>query len=143
MESYEFLLNAFKETLTIAEGVQSKVPEKSISQLINALANAALYQSHDKSIRIVVVGLLKDALRDARSDVQKDVIHALVKLEDYGSVGVMRGCKSAFAAQDWPFISKKIDGMKKGVEKGVVDLGKRVEEVEGKIRSLEGKVQTK
>jgi hypothetical protein len=143
MESYEFLLSSFQKSLAIGEGIQSGEPERALSPLINALANAALYQAHDKSIRIKVVGLLRDALRDPRADIQKDIIHALVKLEDHGSAGLMQNCKSAFAVQDWPFVEKKISGMNAGGVKSMTDMNKRVEELEGKLRTLEFKVKEK
>lgn len=141
-ESYEFLLSQLQTMFSAPSGGDGVEPLRVLPTLISSLTTAAIYQSSDKSVWTRVVSLLEGGLRHPHVSVKTAVISALCRLEAKGSIGYMQACMSDFAHQDWVFEQRKIDGLKDAVSsKSTAELDKRVEELEGKLRALEFKVE--
>jgi aminopeptidase N len=111
-------------------------PERARIAIVDGLVS--LYdwigERHKKRVREALCGLLKEESIFIRFS----VVWGLFDLESKDIIPAIQQTQSQFTHQEWAFVTKKLKALKEssGDDK-VVELNKRVEELEEKLRKLE------
>ncbi|KAI9140970.1 peptidase family M1-domain-containing protein [Paraphysoderma sedebokerense] len=132
LEGFKYLLSRIS-----ADGTNLE-PPRAQGVLYEAISASGRYQ--ELHLRRTAVETVCHGIYDSDLLTRFKAISALVGLEAKNKLGDIEKTESLYAKIDWPWVLRRLSGLKgAGGESETVKLGKRIEELESRLKKMEEK----